>query len=108
MGQQTNRRLIYITVSLVVAALVVHFNPSVATSKKEKSLSQAFFNIEEWRMVGEDDLSQEVLLSLDLDDYLFRDYSNSRGIVSLYIGYYRDAEKIGAAHSPLVCFPGQG
>ena len=28
--------------------------------------------------------------------------------ISLYIGYYLTTEKIGAAHDPLVCFPGQG
>ena len=46
--------------------------------------------------------------SLLLDDYLYRNYVNGDRVVSLYIGYYLTTQKVGAAHSPLVCFPGQG
>jgi EpsI family protein len=37
-----------------------------------------------------------------------RNYRNSDSAVALYIGYYFSSKKVGAAHDPLVCFPGQG
>ena len=45
---------------------------------------------------------------LNLDDYLFQSYMQGGKPVTLYIGYYRSAKKVGAAHDPLVCFQGQG
>ena len=45
---------------------------------------------------------------LKLDDYLNQTFFNASISIHLYIGYYLTAEKIGAAHDPLVCFPGQG
>lgn len=49
-----------------------------------------------------------VVEELKLDDYLFQSYGSGTGLVNLYIGYYRTAKKVGAAHDPLVCFQGQG
>ncbi|BBO72964.1 EpsI family protein [Desulfosarcina widdelii] len=61
-----------------------------------------------WTAVNETEMQDTIVTSLDLDDYLFRSYRNGIAVVSLYVGYYYTADKVGAAHSPLVCFPGQG
>ncbi|WP_281492042.1 exosortase C-terminal domain/associated protein EpsI [Desulfosarcina cetonica] len=61
-----------------------------------------------WSAVNDVAMEQHIVESLNLDDYLFRSYSEGERVVTLYIGYYYTADKVGAAHSPLVCFPGQG
>lgn len=75
---------------------------------KRTSLSQAFSDFQGWKGHGSSSFDQEVVKSLALDDYLNQSYSNGSEIVNLYIGYYLTLKKVGAAHSPLVCFPGQG
>jgi len=50
----------------------------------------------------------DILNELQLDQYVYQDFFKGKQSVSLYIGYYFNLKKVGAAHSPLVCFPGQG
>ena len=46
---------------------------------------------------------------LGVDDYIDRTYYSPELFpAGLYVGYYRTAKKVGAAHDPLVCFQGQG
>lgn len=53
-------------------------------------------------------LREEHYTMLNLDDYFFADFTGNKSTVNLYVGYYFTADKVTAAHSPLVCFPGQG
>jgi EpsI family protein len=53
-------------------------------------------------------LDKKIVEALNLDDYLFATYQKDNHPVTIYIGYYNSPEKIGEAHDPLVCFPGQG
>ena len=53
-------------------------------------------------------LGPKIVKALELDDYANQSYSDGKDTISLYIGYYFTAKKVGAAHDPLVCFPGQG
>ena len=53
-------------------------------------------------------MDKKIYQFLDLDDYIFTNYIGNEGKVNLFIGYYYSANKISAAHSPLVCFPSQG
>jgi EpsI family protein len=53
-------------------------------------------------------MQDKIIVTLDLDDYLYQNYSNGKQSLSLYIGYYLTGGKLGAAHDPLVCLPGQG
>jgi EpsI family protein len=59
-------------------------------------------------MKGYTPLGPKIVEALELDDYANQNYSNGNDTISLYIGYYFTAKKIGVAHDPLVCFPGQG
>jgi len=71
-------------------------------------LSQALLDIKGWHSSGLVPLGQELVKGLELDEYANQGYSNGRETVFLYIGYYLTKKKLGAAHDPLVCFPGQG
>jgi EpsI family protein len=75
-------------------------------STKQGRLSQIIL----WMVLGATFLSaySPVVNMLDLDDYLFRSFKKGEQTVTLYVGYYRRADKVGAAHDPLVCFHGQG
>jgi len=53
-------------------------------------------------------LDDHIVSFLDLDDYVQTSYEKDGRGVSLYIGYYYTLDKVSAAHSPLVCYPGQG
>lgn len=108
MGPQTLRKIVYVVICLTVASYFVHFRSTDAASTPKPPLSRFFADIADWEGIGEVDLEPDIVETLDLDDYLFRSYRKDDSIVSLYIGYYRTTGKIGAAHSPLVCFPGQG
>ncbi len=54
------------------------------------------------------ELGPKIVKALELDDYANHNYSDGNDTISLYIGYYLTSKKVGAAHDPLVCFPGQG
>jgi EpsI family protein len=52
---------------------------------------------------------QNTLDVLGVDDYLNRIYTNrDRGLITLYIGYYRSQKQGHTIHSPLNCLPGAG
>ncbi len=65
-------------------------------------------SINGWNSNGFSPFDQKIVDALELDDYANQSYTKGQDIVSLYIGYYLTTKKVGAAHSPLVCFPGQG
>ncbi len=72
------------------------------------TLKQFLVQIPGWQLVNIRELDKEIVHSLKLDDYIDADYVNGPQRVSLYIGYYFSGGKVGAAHDPMVCFPGQG
>jgi len=72
------------------------------------SLREALSVVNGWETIGGIPMDQSVVDALKLDDYINQSYSKGSATVSLYIGYYYTGGKIGAAHDPLVCFPGQG
>ena len=80
---------------------------TIQTDKKE-SLARKLQNIDEWKFIENIPLDQSIQNELKLDDYIFARYTQNSISITLYIGYYYSKTKIGAAHDPLVCFPGQG
>jgi EpsI family protein len=72
------------------------------------TLTEKLTHLGPWQNAGDITLAQSVIGELKLDDFIFRNFSNGRETLSLYIGYYNSSKKVGAAHDPLVCFPGQG
>ena len=102
-------RLSLLIALLVVTSLLAHATSGTSLTKIAKEpLSQVFGSNNSWRLVGNHPLDVNIVNELKLDDYLFQSYVRNAESLSLYIGYYRTAKKVGAAHDPLVCFQGQG
>jgi EpsI family protein len=96
-------------ICLLVAAGFIYIRPSAMVADDDKEpLSRALSSLHGWKSNADITIQKDIVDELSLDDFLFRNYIKNDHSVSLYIGYYRTNEKIGAAHSPLVCFPGQG
>ena len=82
--------------------------PDTTIKPKTVSLRDSLNNIEGWTNSGFQPLEEQIIDVLYLDDYVNMNFSNGKETISLYIGYYLSNKKVGAAHDPLVCFPGQG
>jgi EpsI family protein len=108
MGREIFRRLIYTLFCFLIAACIIYLDPADNQYNEKKPLRLTFLNVDEWKPFNVIGMQDDIIESLSLDDYLFRSYKKDKQAVTLYVGYYRTPEKIGAAHSPLVCFPGQG
>lgn len=108
MGRVSRIKIFMVIASLVLTAFAVYAKPETKEIRPAQRLDSALKNIGEWQGNGFNHLNGNIVASLKLDDYLNKTYTSRYGQVSLYIGYYRSSEKVGAAHSPLVCFPGQG
>ncbi len=60
-------------------------------------------------MVGEQQIDDKAMKILQVDDYLFRYYRNSKGeVLGLYIGYFKSQREGKGIHSPRQCLPGAG
>lgn len=108
MGQVKKSRIIILIICFLLTGVFLFLRPESKPSIKKQSLNSALGHIKNWQVSNISSLSPEIVNALKLDDYLFQDYSNTRNTISLYIGYYFSSKKVGAAHDPLVCFPGQG
>ncbi len=65
--------------------------------------------IGDWVLVREQQMDDSSMAALQVDDYILRTYSNSKGqIVSLYIGYFKTQKEGKTNHSPRQCLPGAG
>jgi len=104
----SQRRILVVIACFLVAAVVVYRQPDVTPAKKGLSLEKSLAGIDGWRNSGVVPLDTKIVQELKLDDYVNNQFSRGRDRVSLYIGYYLTSKDVGAAHSPLVCFPGQG
>ncbi len=103
------RGAIIIIVCLLVTAIAINLNRVPAIQQRNTTLADtvlATMNI--WVNQGNIPLSEDIVTALELDDYLNNFLANGKDNISLYVGYYLSQKKIGAAHSPLVCFAGQG
>ncbi|NVN91789.1 MAG: EpsI family protein [Desulfuromonadales bacterium] len=109
MGTVRPFRVILLAILLAVTAFLAHIRvASVSLPTPKIPLQQAFDRVEGWSGGGNLMLDDQVVDWLKLDDHLFRRFQEGTQTVTLYIGYYRTAKKVGAAHDPLVCFQGQG
>jgi EpsI family protein len=101
-------KLIILIICFALTSFLIYRTPTSTGVKKQVSLQQALKNIEGWYTEGHSPLDTKIVKALELDDYINQNYSNGNDMISLYIGYYFTTKKVGAAHDPLVCFPGQG
>ena len=108
MGYAGNKAIITVVVFFLLTSIFVYGKPEPQRSIKKRSLNEALIEVDGWKAGPNVSFDQAVLQTLDLDDYLNRVYIKGDESVALYIGYYLTSGKVGAAHDPLVCFPGQG
>ena len=102
-------KLIILSILLLLATFLVKSPAGKSVERPVKEpLRQAFTKVGAGELNHDIFMDANVVEALKLDDYLFRSYGRDKGQVNLYIGYYRTAKKVGAAHDPLVCFTGQG
>ena len=108
MGRVSSYKIIILTICFTLTSLIIYHTPEPTVARKPEHLSEALANVKGWAPGKAIALPTAILKSLDVDDYVNQNFSNGQATVSLYVGYYLKMNKIGAAHDPLVCFPGQG
>jgi EpsI family protein len=108
MGKISLRNIIITIICFAVSTMLVYWKPESQAAHKKMPLSQAVFKLESWRASNFSKLEGNIIDLLELDDYTNRGYFKGNDQIFLYIGYYLKTKKIGSAHDPLVCFPGQG
>jgi len=101
-------KIAILIICFALTSILIYLRPSSKAVEKRVPLNQVLSDLEGWRSSGFIELDPRIVKSLELDDYINQSYSNGKDTVSLYIGYYLTSKKVGAAHDPLVCFPGQG
>lgn len=108
MGCKTDhKKIIIVAISFVLTSIAVYSYPNARVVKKSLSLYQSLTTIGDWSSHSLM-MDSQIKNALALDDVFFSEFSKPGRRVTLYIGYYYSTKKIGVAHSPLVCFPGQG
>jgi len=108
LGPSNRNKIIVLTLCLLATSAFIYRQDPPRVSGKPLSLQTFMGAIPEWELTGTAPLQEDVIASLALDDYVNDTFVRDGNTVSLYVGYYFTKDKVGAAHSPLVCFPGQG
>jgi EpsI family protein len=106
-GKTVRLRVVLLAVLLFATGVVIHAAPKDVPRVPQVPLAQALAQIGMWK-AGPSSLPVEIRDELKLDDYINAGYTDGKRTVFLYVGYYYSKGKVGAAHSPLVCYPGQG
>ena len=100
---------LYMAVGLLCLTFVLLQRfPSISLSPLAPKLQGLPLEIGAWHGT-QDTLGQDVVTTLQLDDYTLRTYQkNSETFVWLYIGYYATRPSFSKHHSPMLCYPGNG
>lgn len=108
MGYPNRVKVIFVVSCLLLTGILLHTRLEAPTVVKSTALQDTLISFGKWKRLNEVPLDLNIQEALRLDDYLYRRYTDGSNVVVLYIGYYYTTSKVGAAHDPLVCFPGQG
>lgn len=108
MRQVSHLKIVVLIACLLFTGSLIFMRSHGKAQKYKLPLEQAVSHLGKWRKINSIPLSKKVIRALKLDDYVFQTYTKGAAPVTLYVGYYRDGTKVGAAHHPLVCFPGEG
>ena len=93
---------------LLITGFLAYKTPVSVEAQKTKDLKTLLGPVEGYVTTYESPLDKDILRFLELDDYTSINYKKAGASIGLYIGYYNSLDKVSAAHSPLICFPGQG
>jgi EpsI family protein len=108
LGPISRFKIILLSCCFLAAGLLAGWGGEPLTARKSAPLNQTLADVNGWKGAGEVPLDDRIFAALEIDDYFNQYLTDGRDSVTLYIGYYLSSRKVGAAHSPLVCFPGQG
>lgn len=95
---------------LVVQAGAYYSLPTAETAPHAPPLSGFPMTANDWTMMSESKIEDEVLAVLRADDTMSRTYrsDSSRTVASLFIAYFHSQKSGAAPHSPKNCLPGSG
>ncbi len=109
MGSTQIGRCLIVIVCFALTAFAIYQKDINKNVSKNKSITQVTENIANgWEKLDVKQLDNKIIIALDLDEYVNNIFYKNNNQVFLYVGYYYSSKKISAAHSPLVCYPGQG
>lgn len=109
MGHTPRQRIILVLILLVLTGgLIGYLISDLDEHVHQNTLMEALLGMEDWTAGQGSPIGLDIQKELQLDEYINRQFINDPQSVFLYVGYYHTAKKVGAAHDPLVCFPGQG
>jgi len=97
-----------VIILLTAAGLNYHLSkPDISFPRK--SLNEFPTSLGDWTVVSDQQLDRRSMEILQVDDYIMRDYRNSKGeSIGLYIGYFKSQREGKGIHSPRLCLPGAG
>ena len=104
----SSRRCLIVTIIFLATSVLVYWQPESYGVDKASPLAERISDCYGWKAGESVPLDRNIVEELRLDDYLNKNFSKVEDHAFLYIGYYLTSKNVGAAHSPLVCFPGQG
>lgn len=108
MGTKKELKLLVLAGVFLCTCFLVYSQNQPGVIGHVAPLKQFLDQIPGYTSTGDIKLGDDAYNMLKLDDYLFANYANKDGQVTLYAGYYYSANKAYAAHSPLVCYPSHG
>jgi EpsI family protein len=104
-----NFRNILTIIILLAAAALNHYFSKPDISLARKGLAEFPQELGDWSAVSEQKIEGRTMEVLQVDDYIARNYRNSRGdMIGLYIGYFKSQREGKGIHSPRQCLPGAG
>lgn len=101
-------QIIVLIFCLGVTGTLIALQPMNNTPEKGIALESEILKLSDRYQITKNRLSPKVIEELKLDDYVFQTFTKNGVSLSLYVGYYFSGKKVGAAHDPQVCYPGQG
>jgi EpsI family protein len=104
-----NSKFIIVILVLLAAAALNHSLSKPDISLPRKSLAEFPKELGDWAVVSEQKIEGRSMEILQVDDYIMRNYRNSKGeIIGLYIGYFKSQREGKGIHTPRHCLPGAG
>jgi EpsI family protein len=104
-----NSKFIIVIVVLLLGAALNDYLYKPDITLPRRSLSELPKALGDWTMISEQQIDDKAMKILQVDDYLFRTYRNSKGeVMGLYIGYFKSQREGKGIHSPRQCLPGAG
>src|SRR4030042_67322 len=104
-----NFRYILTIAILLAGAALNHYFSKPDISLPRRNLAEFPKAIGVWTAISDQRMDDGSMRILQVDDYILRNYRNSKGkIIGLYIGYFKSQREGKGIHSPRQCLPGAG